>query len=99
MAIADRARALFHRLVLRRAWTAFVVCGLAFLGFAIGTVNLAYVLKASIDLVLQYGVQALMDGAARQLVELLATGYASLAFYVVFKACEHRLVHGLSDGA
>ena len=32
-----------------------------------------------------------MDGALTQLFELLATGYLSIAAYVVFKACEHRL--------
>ena len=36
-----------------------------------------------------------MDGALQQLVELLTTGYVSMAAYVVFKACEHALVHGL----
>jgi hypothetical protein len=85
----------FHRLVLQRAWTAFIICGLAFLLFAVGTVNLAYILKSNLDLVLTHGLQALMDGAAIQLVELLVSGYLSLACYVVFKTCEQRLVAGL----
>jgi hypothetical protein len=91
------AHALFHRFVLRRAWTSFVVMGLSFLGFGIGTVSLATVLKANLDLVFNFGWQALMDGAARQLLELLFNGYVAMAFYVVFKACEHRLVHGLGE--
>lgn len=95
--IATRARSLFHRLVLQRAWTCFIVMGLSFLGFGIGTVSLASLLKANLDLVLNYGTQALMDGAARQLLELLFNAYMAMAFYVVFKACEYRLVHGLSD--
>jgi hypothetical protein len=82
-------------MVLRRAWTCFIVLGLSFLGFGIGTVNLASLLKANLDLVLNYGAQALMDGAAVQLLELLCNAYMAMAFYVVFKACEHRLVHGL----
>jgi len=32
-----------------------------------------------------------MDGGLRQLVELAFSGYLSMAAYVVFKACEHRL--------
>jgi hypothetical protein len=33
----------------------------------------------------------------RQLVELLLTGYASMACYVVFKACEFSLVRHLAE--
>jgi hypothetical protein len=91
------ARALFHRFVLRRAWTAFVGLGVSFLGFGVFTVSLASVLKANLDLVLQYGWQALMDGAAMQFFELMVSGYVAMAFYVVFKACEYRLVHGLTE--
>jgi hypothetical protein len=97
MSLAARAHALFHRLVLRRKLTSFVVLGLSFLGFGIETVNLASLLKLNLDLVVEHGWQALMDGAAMQLLELLVSAYAAMAFYVVFKACEHRLVHGLGQ--
>lgn len=97
MTLPQRAHALFHRLVLRRAWTAFLVLGLSFLGFGVCTVSIASFLKAALDLVLETGWQALEDGAARQLAGLLFNGYLSMLFYVVFKACEYRLVHGLSD--
>jgi hypothetical protein len=40
---------------------------------------------------------ALGDGAAQQLIELLITAYLSMLAYVLFKACEHRLVHWLVD--
>lgn len=97
MKLLNVARVWFHRLVLQRPWTAFIALGIAFLGFGIFTVNLATLLKLNLDLVLEHGWQALMDGAAMQFVELLVSGYASMAFYVVFKACEYRLVHGLAD--
>ncbi len=97
MVFIARAHALFHRLVLRRAWTAFAVMGLSFLGFGVCTVSIATTLKAALDLVLDVGWQALEDGAARQLAGLLFNGYLSMAFYLVFKACEYRLVHGLSE--
>jgi hypothetical protein len=96
MAIAARCRRLFHRLVLQRAWTAFLVLGVSFVGFGLGTLNLAKLLMLNLELVLDVGWQALMDGAARQLIELAVSGYASMAFYLVFKACEHRLVRGLA---
>jgi len=71
--------------------------GLAFLAFGAGTFNLFVVLKANSELVLEYGWMALGDGAAQQLVELTITAYLSMVAYVLFKACEHRLVHWLAD--
>ena len=87
----------FHRIVLSRRWLTFLVMGLAFFVFGAGTYNLVMLFKANVALVADYGWQALMDGAARQFVELVVTGYLSLAAYVVFKACEHRLTHGLTE--
>jgi len=86
-----------HRRVFSRRWLTFTVMGLAFLGFGAGTFNLFIVLKANTELVFNYGWMALGDGAAQQLVELLVTAYLSMAAYVLFKACEHRLVHWLVD--
>lgn len=94
--MTDAARLLFQRLVLRRAWTAFVALTLSFLGFGVSTVSLATTLKANLDLITMHGAQALADGAAQQLLELAGGGAAAMAFYLVFKACEYRLVHGLS---
>ncbi len=36
-----------------------------------------------------------MDGGSRQLIELVATGYACVAADVVFKLCEQSLVRDL----
>ena len=80
-----------------RRWLTFVVMGVAFLGFGAGTFNLFFVLKANAELVFENGWMALADGAARQLVELLVTAYLSMAAYLLFKACEHRLVHWLAS--
>lgn len=87
----------FGEVVLARRGRAFVVMGIAFVLFGCGTVNLFVLLKANAELLSQYGWQAVMDGGLRQLAELVVTGYASLAAYVVFKACEHALVHHLAD--
>jgi hypothetical protein len=86
----------FQRIVLSRRWLTFLVMGLAFFVFGAGTVNLLMLFKANADLIANYGWQALMDGAARQFAELLVSGYLSMAAYVIFKACEHRLVRELS---
>jgi len=87
----------FHRVVLSRRWLTFLVMGLAFFVFGAGTYNLVMLLQANAALISDYGWQALMDGAARQFVELIVTGYLSLAAYVVFKTCEHRLTRDFSE--
>jgi hypothetical protein len=90
-------REALHSLVFGRRWLTFLVMGLSFLAFGAGTVNLFMLLKANTDLVFENGLQALGDGAAQQLVELLITAYLSMSAYLVFKACEYRLVHWLAD--
>jgi hypothetical protein len=87
----------FRRVVLGRRWLTFIVLGLAFFVFGSGSLNLFFLLKANGQLLAEHGWQAVMDGALQQLLELLITGDISMAAYVVFKACEHALVHGLVD--
>lgn len=87
----------FQRVVLSRRWLCFIVLGLSFFTFGAGTLNLIYLFQANFRLLADYGWQAVMDGGGQQLLELLGSGYASMAAYVVFKACEHRLVHWIND--
>jgi hypothetical protein len=86
----------FGRMVLSRSWLTFLVMGLAFFVFGVGTYNIFMLLSANIDLIANYGWMALTDGAARQFVELIVSGYLSMAAYVVFKTCEYRLAHDLA---
>jgi hypothetical protein len=88
----------FNQVVLSRRWLTFLVMGAAFLCFGIGSVNIFVMLKGTIELLAEYGWQAAMDGAALQLLQLVVSGYASMAGYVVFKACEQRLVRHIVDG-
>ena len=88
----------FQIVVLRRVWLCFVVMGLSFFAFGAGTLNLIHVFQANATLLLTHGWQAVMDGGLRQLAEIFLTGYASLGAYIVFKACEYRLAHGLNEG-
>ena len=71
--------AAFQRVVLTRLWLTFIVLGLSFFAFGAGTVNLGLLLMANSRLLAEYGWQAVMDGALRQLIELLLTGYLSIA--------------------
>jgi hypothetical protein len=73
----------------------FVLMGLAFFLFGLFSLNLIFLLKSNIDLFLNYGTMVIDDGALRQLFELLGNGYLSLAFYLLFKACERILVERL----
>ena len=93
-----RINTLFQRFVLSRLWLTFVVLGVSFVAFAIGTLNLGVLLMANARLIGDHGWQAIMDGALRQLLELVATGALSIAAYVVFKTCEHRLSEWLGSG-
>lgn len=40
---------------------------------------------------------AIRTVGSHPLVELVITGYLSMAAYIVFKACEYRLAHDLAD--
>ena len=85
------------RVVFPRVWLTFVVMVAAFLVFGASTLNLLFVLKANLELIAEHGWQALADGAAQQFVELMVTAASSMAAYLLFKACEHKLVHRLCD--
>lgn len=87
----------FCREILSRRWATFGVLGLSFLVFGCSSLNLLFVAKANIDLIAEHGWQAMADGGAQQLFEILVTGYLSMAAYVVFKACEARLVRWMID--
>ena len=73
--------------------------GLAFFGFGAGTLKLFVLFSANAELLAAHGWQAVMDGGLQQLVELLLTGYLSLAADVVFKTCEHALVKDMATAA
>ncbi len=87
----------FHRVVLARLWATYLCLGISFFLFGAGTLNIVYLLRANTDLLWTHGWQAVMDGGLQQLAELLLTGYLSMAAYIVFKACEYRLVNWLKE--
>ena len=89
----------FNESVLSRRWATFILLGLAFFCFGAGTLNLFVLLRANAALIATHGWQAIMDGGLRQLLELLLTGYASVAAYVVLKVCEYALVRQIASGA
>lgn len=80
----------------RHAWLTFILMGLSFLLFGFYSVNLFVLLKANVELILEYGMMAMADGAAQQLAELLFAAYLSMLFFLAFKVCERVLVTRLT---
>ena len=74
----------------------FLLMGAFFLLFGFTSVNLFVVLKANIDLFLEYGAMVIADGALQQLFEIIGSSYLSIVFYVFFKICERVLVERLT---
>ena len=87
----------FKRVVLTRRWLTFVTMCLCFAVFGASTVNLFNMFRANVRVIADNGFMALADGAAQQFVELLLTLLLGMLAYIVFKACEYRLVHVLTD--
>lgn len=88
---------LFQRWVLARLWATFIVMGLSFFMFVAGTVDLGLLFMANAAFIANNGWMAVMDGGLVQLAGLAAKSYLSMMAYVVFKACEYRLVHWLGE--
>ena len=78
-------------------WLTFVLMVAFFLLFGVTSVNLFVLLKMNIDLFIQYGWMVVEDGALEQLVDLLASAFLSIAFYVVFKIFERVLIERLTE--
>ena len=87
-----------HRLLGRlegRPLAIYLVMGAS---LALGTLlsaDLLHLAYLNADLILSYGVMALLDGALVQFVQLVLLGYLALACYVVFKCCEKLIVEAL----
>lgn len=75
----------------------FLLLCLSFLLFGLTSLNLLHLLQANFDLLIEHGWLALMDGALRQLVELIISGLISAIFYLLFKTCEKVLVERLTE--
>ncbi len=77
----------------------FIMLGIFAGLFAWFSFNLIHYFMANVRYISQYGAYALQEGGLRQAIELVASGYLAIAFYVYFKACEVELVVKLRDRA
>jgi len=74
----------------------FLLMGAFFLMFGFTSVNLYVVLKANIELFLEYGAMVIEDVELQQLFEIIGACYLSIVFYVLFKTCERILIERLT---
>jgi len=74
----------------------FVLLGLFFLLFGLTSINLFFLLKANLNLFLDYGLMVIDDGALEQLAELLGSAYLSMLFWLLFRLCERILIERLT---
>ena len=72
--------------------TVLCIMTVSFLGFGYFSINLFLLFKANIDLINQFGVMAIKEGAALQLLMLLLHAFVSVLFYAVWKVGERLLV-------
>lgn len=89
-------RGVWIRFLFRRPRLTFALMGVFFLLFGVTSVNLFVLLKLNLDLFLEYGLMVIADGALQQLVELVASAYLSMMFYVLFRVCERILVERMT---
>ena len=73
-------------------FTTLLLMGVFALLFGLVSLNIFMLLHSNFALIARHGAMALMDGALAQLIELLAYGYLSVIFYLLFKAAERALI-------
>ncbi len=64
----------------------------SFLGFGYFSVNLFLLFKANVTLINDFGVMAIKEGAAKQLMVILLSAFISVLFYAIWKVGERLLV-------
>ncbi|MCV2369827.1 hypothetical protein [Roseateles oligotrophus] len=79
-----------HRIV------CFLMLTISFVSFGALSLDLIRLLSANAGFLFANGWAGLVDGGLRQLIELSASALAAMACYVLFKLCEHALVHRLA---
>lgn len=96
MKAAPATRKSLYGLLYEHAWLAFLLMGLSFVLFGVATLNLLYIFRAAWEFLVMHGWDAVREGVLMQMAELVISGYAAAAFYVLFKVCEKALVERVS---
>lgn len=81
----------------QHVFVCFALMTVSFIAFGCLTIDLVRLIAANTQLFFSYGASALMDGGARQFLELWLGAMIAMALYIFFKLCEHVLLHALSE--
>ncbi|MBC6427796.1 MAG: hypothetical protein GDA55_00910 [Cellvibrionales bacterium] len=80
------------RYLARAPLVTLVLMAFCFLMFGYFSFNIFVLLQENIRVIHDFGLMALMDGAARQLLEIIFNAFASAAFFSGWKVCERLIV-------
>jgi hypothetical protein len=86
-----------YQFLFAHIWLTFLLLGASFALFGLMSLNLLHLLSANFDFLRMHRLDAVREGGLVQLIELALTGYAAIAFYLVFKLCEKVQVDRLSS--
>ena len=93
-----RTHSKLHHWLATHGVASFLLMTLAFLGFGLLSLDLVRLVSANAGYLSSTGWAGLLDGGLAQLLELVVNALAAIAAYLVFKLCEHVLVHRLAHG-
>jgi hypothetical protein len=79
-----------HRMV------CFLMLTISFVSFGALSLDMVRLIAANAGFLFANGWAGLVDGGFRQLLELSFSAFSAMACYVLFKLCEHALVHRLA---
>ena len=85
-----------HDWLVTHAIACYLLMTVAFISFGLLSLDLVKVVSANAGYLWMNGWDGLVDGGFRQLVELCVNSLVAIAAYLVFKLCEHALLHRLS---
>ena len=85
-----------HAFLFKHSWLTFLLLGISFLLFGGLSLNLLHTLGANFEFLSMYGVEAVREGALKQLAEVVISGYLAAAAYITSKLCEKVLVERLT---
>jgi hypothetical protein len=74
----------------------FLLMTVAFVIFGLLSLDLVKVVSANAGYLWMNGWEGLVDGGFRQLLELCVNALLAIAAYLLFKLCEHALLHRLA---
>lgn len=81
-----------YNVLFRHPFLTLLLMMVSALAVGLLTLNIFNLLSANWAFISRYGLMALREGAALQLLELIGTGFVSMLVYLLFKLTESVLV-------